>query len=78
MMSFTARAQRRGAISQLEFRAEMDKLGFIETHKAPGKLHEFTHPDCLGRLFSVPMWESYSRALERLADEWRALRRWSE
>jgi hypothetical protein len=77
MMSATARAQRRGAISQLEFRAEMDRLGFVEQRPRAGMLHEFTHGDCGNQHFTMKMSrETYSAALERLTAEVRAMRRW--
>jgi hypothetical protein len=70
MMSATARAQRRGALSQFEFRAEMDRRGFIELNARNGNLHEFMHPDCFGAMFLVTMdGESYSQALARLTLE---------
>ena len=78
MMSYMARAQRRGAISAMEFRAEMRELGFVEERARHGMLHEFSHPDTGGQLFTMKMsGESYSRALDRLAREVRVLRRWS-
>lgn len=77
-MSSTARAQRRGGISQLEFRAEMDRLGFVEVAARSGWLHEFRHPDTGTRRFGVRMQppETFSAALARLCDVVRDERQW--
>jgi hypothetical protein len=77
-MSATARAQRRGGISQMEFRAEMDRLGFVEIPPRSEWLHEFRHPDMRSRRFGIQIAipESYSAALKRAEAVVRSKRQW--
>jgi hypothetical protein len=75
MLSYTERALRRGAISQPELLAELDRLGFTAIKPRSNALAEYRHPDAGGHLFTVWLKEfSYSRALERLRLELAAVR----
>jgi hypothetical protein len=71
MMSYTERARRRGAMSFLDYEAEMIKLGFVECDERShrGYLHEYTHPATGNRRYVMEAGQSYSNTLERLRDE---------
>jgi hypothetical protein len=71
MMSASARAGRRGGITLDQFLLAMHRLGFAVVPPGPGMLHEFTHWQTGERRYSMPLWNSYSRTLERLQDELR-------
>jgi len=73
MMSASARARRRGAITEQRFLKELREHGFQYTDPSFGEMYAFTHPSAPGRRFRMAAWgDSYARALDRFLLELRA------
>lgn len=72
-LSWTERAQRRGAVTEREFLAAMKRLGFALTDPLPDCIWTFTHPLTGARRYAMRNGETYRVALPRFQTALRAV-----
>jgi hypothetical protein len=72
-LSWTERQARRGAVTEREFLATMDRLGFSLTDPLPDCIWTFTHAFTGARRYAVRNGETYRVALERFRTALRAV-----
>lgn len=70
LLAYTERSRQRGAITEIEFLAELDQQGFVSVEPACDCSYEFEHPMTGMHRYRVKLWHgSYARTLVAILAE---------